>query len=40
MEFFQKNEAKDVNTISIYKFVKEAKGIRIFTEVLNQGTLS
>lgn len=40
MEFYQQNEDKEVNTVSVFKFVKEGKGIRIFTEVLNQGTVS
>ena len=29
-----------VNTIEMFKFVKENRGIRLFTEVLNQGTLT
>ena len=29
-----------MNTVSVFKYVKEAKGIRIFTEVLNMGTVS
>ena len=40
MEFYKANEEKVANTIEVFKFVREAKGIKIFTEILNQGTLS
>jgi len=31
INFYKNNEEKKVNTVEIYKFVKEAKGIKIFT---------
>jgi serine/threonine protein kinase len=40
IEFYQKNEEKEANTVTVYKYVKENKGIKLFTEVLNQGTLT
>ena len=40
IEFYRNNEDKKANTVEIFKFVKENKGIKIFVELLNQGTLS
>ena len=40
IEFYRNNEEKKVNTVEIFKFTRDSKGIKLFIEILNQGHLS
>jgi serine/threonine protein kinase len=40
IDFYRNNEEKKVNTVEIFKYVKENKGIKMFIELLNMGSLS
>ena len=40
IDFYRNNEEKKVNTVEIFKFVREPKGIKLFIELLNQGHLN
>lgn len=40
VDFYRNNEEKKVNTVEIFKYVKENKGIKLFIELLNMGTLT
>eukprot|EP00919_Chromeraceae_sp_WS-2016_P026410 GHVR01062571.1.p1 GENE.GHVR01062571.1~~GHVR01062571.1.p1 ORF type:complete len:102 (-),score=9.27 GHVR01062571.1:1841-2146(-) len=38
IKFYENNEQKKIYTLKIHKLVKEPKGIKIFTELPNQGS--
>jgi serine/threonine protein kinase len=40
IDFYRNNEDKKANTAEIFKFTKDNKGIKLFIELLNMGTLS
>ena len=40
MKYFQENNNKKINILKVHKFQKESKGIKVFTQVPVQGTLS
>ena len=40
IKYFQEESNKKINALKIYKFTREPKGIKIFSQIPNQGTLS
>ena len=40
MAFFQENDNKKISVVQVYKCVKEGNGIKVFTSIPNQGSIS